>query len=353
VAVGDLRGDGKPDLAVANYGGDDVSVLANNGDGTFAAQANYGVGIEPISVAVSDFDGDGKPDLAVANYVHNDVSVLRNTTVWGTIIVEKQTDPAGGTGFQFTNDIPGGPTTFNLDDGGSQTFDNLVAGIYTVTETDPGVTPGGYGLADLVCVDGDVGGTASTTDLGQRQATVNLEAGETVTCTFTNEPDADGDGIPDATDNCPTIPNPGQEDTDGDGVGDACEKLLTVILNGGGAAVRAQAGGWSGTVTSAPGGIFCGDDCTESYPDNTVVTLTAYPGVKSYFVGWSDDCSGTDPTAQVTMDADKTCTATFGYPVGGIVVPVNRLGLLAPWMGLVGLAGLAALGVVVVTRRKP
>ena len=47
------------------------------------------------------------------------------------------------------------------------------------------------------------------------------------------------------------------------------------------------------------------------------------------------------------MDADKTCIATFGYPVGGIVVPVNKVGLVAPWMGLVGLAGLAALGVVV------
>jgi|GEM_PF-4616803 len=28
------------------------------------------------------------------------------------------------------------------------------------------------------------------------------------------------------------------------------------------------------------------------------------------------------------MDADKACTAAFGYPVGGIVVPVNKLGLL-------------------------
>jgi len=40
-------------------------------------------------------------------------------------------------------------------------------------------------------------------------------------------------------------------------------------------------------------------------------------------------------------------------PVGGIVVPVNRLGLVAPWLGLVALAGLAGLGVVLVRRRKP
>ncbi|MBC8264239.1 MAG: hypothetical protein H8E47_08975 [Anaerolineales bacterium] len=39
-------------------------------------------------------------------------------------------------------------------------------------------------------------------------------------------------------------------------------------------------------------------------------------------------------------------------PVGGYVVPVNKLGLVAPWMGLVTLAGLAGLGVVVVRRRR-
>jgi hypothetical protein len=51
------------------------------------------------------------------------------------------------------------------------------------------------------------------------------------------------------------------------------------------------------------------------------------------------------------MDGDKTCTATFGYPVGGVVVPVNRVGLAAPWMGLVALASLVALGIVVARRR--
>jgi hypothetical protein len=112
-----------------------------------------------------------------------------------------------------------------------------------------------------------------------------------------------------------------------------------------------QDGGGAGTVTSDPAGIFCGGDCIEDYVKNTLVTLAAHPGVGSYLVSWSGGCSGTGLTTTVTMDADKHCTATFGYPVGGIVVPVERLGLLAPWMRLVGLAGVAALTVAVVRRR--
>ena len=38
-----------------------------------------------------------------------------------------------------------------------------------------------------------------------------------------NEPDQDGDGVPDAQDNCPTVANPEQQDSDGDGIGDACD----------------------------------------------------------------------------------------------------------------------------------
>ena len=112
-----------------------------------------------------------------------------------------------------------------------------------------------------------------------------------------------------------------------------------------------KAGGGTGTVTSDPAGINCGADCTENYVKYTLVTLTAHPGPNSYLASWSGDCSGTGITTQVTMDADKTCTATFSYPVGGIVVPVNKLGLVTPWMGLGALAGLAALGVALVRRR--
>jgi hypothetical protein len=39
-------------------------------------------------------------------------------------------------------------------------------------------------------------------------------------------PDSDGDGVPDVEDNCPSVPNAGQEDSDGDGIGDFCDNCF-------------------------------------------------------------------------------------------------------------------------------
>jgi hypothetical protein len=47
---------------------------------SFAARVDFAAGTGPISVAVGDLNGDGKPDLAVANYGSNDVSALLNTS---------------------------------------------------------------------------------------------------------------------------------------------------------------------------------------------------------------------------------------------------------------------------------
>ena len=70
-----------PDLVTANYWDDTVSVLLNNGNGTFAATMAYPTGAAPDSVAAADFNGDGKTDLAVANRSDNTVSILLGTPV--------------------------------------------------------------------------------------------------------------------------------------------------------------------------------------------------------------------------------------------------------------------------------
>jgi hypothetical protein len=111
VAVGDFNGDGKPDLAVANYGDGDVSVLLGNGDGTFQAQAPpspFGSGASPDSIAVGDFNGDGKPDLAVADEGNSDVSILLNTSNPGSAVV---TSPSA------YSTLTGGSVTFTWSAG--------------------------------------------------------------------------------------------------------------------------------------------------------------------------------------------------------------------------------------------
>jgi hypothetical protein len=81
VAVGDFNGDGKLDLAVTNESSGNLSVLLGNGDGTFQGPVNYSVGggqfSDPVSVAVGDFRGNGLLDLAVAKETtFSGVSVL-------------------------------------------------------------------------------------------------------------------------------------------------------------------------------------------------------------------------------------------------------------------------------------
>jgi predicted outer membrane repeat protein len=66
VAVADLNGDGKLDLAVSVYGSHTVSVLLGNGDGTFVAAPPVSTpGYSANFSAVGDFNGDGKLDIAL------------------------------------------------------------------------------------------------------------------------------------------------------------------------------------------------------------------------------------------------------------------------------------------------
>ena len=110
VTTADVNGDGKPDLIVANYIGNAVSVLLNTtvpGATTpsFAAQQPFATGTNPFSVTAADVNGDGKPDLIVANTGDNTVSVLLNTTVPGATtpsFAAQQTFATGAAPFSVT-----------------------------------------------------------------------------------------------------------------------------------------------------------------------------------------------------------------------------------------------------------
>ncbi len=65
VVAADLRKTGVLDLIVAEADSQSVGILLGNGDGTFQSEVTYFVQGPPVSVAVGDVNGDGKPDVVV------------------------------------------------------------------------------------------------------------------------------------------------------------------------------------------------------------------------------------------------------------------------------------------------
>jgi uncharacterized repeat protein (TIGR03803 family) len=84
LVLADFKRDGHLDLATDNTLDNNVSVLLGNGDGTFQTAQNFGTATGPWWIASGDFNGDGYPDLATCNRYHNDVSVLIHNAAGGT-----------------------------------------------------------------------------------------------------------------------------------------------------------------------------------------------------------------------------------------------------------------------------
>jgi len=133
VAVGDIDGDGRPDLAVTNLYSFSISVLLGRGDGTFGMKIDYGTNTSPYGIAMADLNGDGRPDLVASNVNGSTVSVLLNIANRAPTLNEPMdmTVNEGATADQVLNatDPDGQALTFSLVTGPTYA---------TVTTTLPG-----------------------------------------------------------------------------------------------------------------------------------------------------------------------------------------------------------------------
>ena len=98
VTGNDLNGDNYVDFATADYGGNDIAVILNNGDGSFAAPVTYSTGNNTRTIDAGDFDGDGDIDLTGSNNGSNTVAVLLNNgdgTYANSVVYTVGTNPWG------------------------------------------------------------------------------------------------------------------------------------------------------------------------------------------------------------------------------------------------------------------
>lgn len=96
----DIDGDGKPDLISVHWSGNCVWVLRNTstvGSISFAAGVSFATTTQPHKIDVGDLDGDGKPDVVITAFTSNKLSIFRNTSTAGTISFAARQDFSPGT----------------------------------------------------------------------------------------------------------------------------------------------------------------------------------------------------------------------------------------------------------------
>ena len=100
VAAADIDGDGKPDIVVSDFLTGVISVYKNTsspGSISFAGKIDFITALGPRTVSIGDVDGDGKPDVVTSDYSSNFISIFRNTSIIGTITFANRIDIATGT----------------------------------------------------------------------------------------------------------------------------------------------------------------------------------------------------------------------------------------------------------------
>lgn len=98
LVAGDVNGDGFPDIITANERDGSISVLLNrgrSGRGKFADSINYAATGKPVSVSLGDLDGDGKPEVLSSSNSGGVTDIYRNQS-GGTFAPSKPVQTGGG-----------------------------------------------------------------------------------------------------------------------------------------------------------------------------------------------------------------------------------------------------------------
>jgi uncharacterized protein YhjY with autotransporter beta-barrel domain len=231
------------------------------------------------------------PDDCSQNYSSSDTVILTADPGIGQVF----------TGWQGENCSGTGSCTLTMSG------DRSVTAVFDI-ETDPldvtlSVDLAGTGTGNVVSDDQDINCPGSCSQLYPVDDTVTLTATADADSVFVGWQGAGCSGTSPCTINMAanrnvtavfdTLTIPPEQDA-----------TLTVATNGSG----------SGSVQSRDQGIVCPEDCSETYPLNTVVTLSATADANSLFSGWQGGgCSGTG-SCTVTLSQSLTVTATFDVP---------------------------------------
>jgi hypothetical protein len=247
----------------------------------------------------------------------------------GRIIIHKKTDPSPDqtdTTFNYTTTGGLNPATFGLKNGGTQTYNDVFAGGYSVTESNPGPN---FTLTALTCGGPDNplqdvdNGSTFTTDVSTRTASLTLAANDTLECTYTNTLQVGALRILKNSTKGGAVSQPGavfsydSSSVTDNGAGDLDPDVGEVCVGG------LLQGNYNVTETSAPPGyglpvnpgpvtatVVAGTNCTSNPPTGSAVVTFTDPPLADIQVNFRDGGSGETSATSITCDNTGTTPDT-------------------------------------------